>query len=343
MGITNQEYFLLFLASFIFVGFLTPIMRKIAVIKNILDVPNSPHKSHQDSIPYLGGVAIIIGIVTISYGTSLVSDFTVRAFWLATSILIPAIILGIVGLIDDIRKLSPWPRFVAQSIAALFTAILLIATDNVGNPTGSRLFDVVITVVWIVGVTNSINFFDNIDGGAAGTVAIIAFGLLIISTNSKQYLISSMSVITLGAMLGFLVWNRAPARIFMGDAGSLFLGTLISVLCIRIKPTTNTHIGSLVTPILLFAIPIMDTSVAVLSRLKRNISPFQGGKDHLSHRLMHYGLKRTTTVFTLWFLSMAFSVFSICLNLNFLSNYFWIFLGFIIWVGIFYFMKNVLD
>lgn len=317
MGITNREYFLLFLASFTLVGFLTPLMRSVAISKNVIDRPDSPHKSHLKSVPYLGGVAIIIGIVSITYATSLISDFTQNTFWLATSVLAPATTLGIIGLIDDIRKLSPWPRFIAQSLAAIFTAILLIVTDNFGNPTGSRIFDVSITILWIVGICNSINFFDNLDGGAAGTVAVSSIGLAVLSIHSQQYLITAMSVVTLGSMLGFLIWNKSPARIYMGDAGALFLGILVGVLTIRLKPQTDTHLGSYVTPILILAVPIMDTSVAVISRLKRNLSPFQGGKDHLSHRLIRSGIDRKIAAITLWFISAVFV--SLALAINFVN------------------------
>ena len=317
MGITNREYFLLFLVSFVLVGFLTPLMRSVAISKNVIDRPDSPHKSHSNSVPYLGGVAIIIGIVSITYATSLISDFTQNTFWLATSVLAPATTLGIIGLIDDIRKLSPWPRFIAQSLAAIFTAVLLIVTDNFGNPTGSRIFDVSITILWIVGICNSINFFDNLDGGAAGTVAVSSIGLAILSIHSQQYLITAMSVVTLGSMLGFLIWNKSPARIYMGDAGALFLGILVGVLTIRLKPQTDTHLGSYATPILILAVPIMDTSVAVISRLKRNLSPFQGGKDHLSHRLIRIGIDRKIAAITLWFISAVFV--SLALAINFVN------------------------
>ncbi len=332
MGITNQEYFFLFLASFIFVSFLTPLMRKIAIARNVVDRPNSPHKSHIKSVPYLGGVAIIIGIVSITYATSLISDFTQNTFWLATSVLGPAVILGLIGLIDDIRNLSPWPRFIAQTIAAIFTAVLLITTDNFGNPTGSRIFDVAITTLWIVGICNAINFFDNLDGGAAGTVAVTSLGLALLSIHSQQYLITAMSIVTLGSMLGFLIWNKSPARIYMGDAGALFLGILVSVLTIRLKPQTESHLGSYATPVLLLAVPIMDTSVAVLSRLRRNLSPFQGGKDHLSHRLVRAGLSRRIAAVTLWVLSSIFVLLAISItfvnipdrNILMVAGFFWL-------------------
>lgn len=133
-------------------------MREIAIATDVVDRPNSSHKSHKQPVPYLGGVAIIIGIISVSYSASLISDFTSATFWLATSVLGPALLLGLIGLWDDLRNLSPLPRFIAQSFAGIFTAILLIITNNVGNPTGSTLFDSVITIFWVVGICNSINF-----------------------------------------------------------------------------------------------------------------------------------------------------------------------------------------
>ena len=343
MGITNREYFLLFLVSFILVGMLTPLSRRFAISNNVIDRPDSPHKSHLKSVPYLGGVAIIIGIVSITYATSLISDFTQNTFWLATSVLAPATTLGIIGLIDDIRKLSPWPRFIAQSLAAIFTAVLLIVTDNFGNPTGSRIFDVSITILWLVGICNSINFFDNLDGGAAGTVAVSSIGLAILSIHSQQYLITAMSVVTLGSMLGFLIWNKSPARIYMGDAGALFLGILVGVLTIRLKPQTDTHLGSYATPILLLAVPIMDTSVAVISRLKRNLSPFQGGKDHLSHRLIRIGIDRKIAAMSLWFISAVFVALAIAINFINGSEKIILIAGSALWILLFIFFISRKD
>lgn len=343
MGITNQEYFLLFLSSFTLVGILTPLMRRIAIRNNVVDKPDSPHKSHKKPIPYLGGMALILGITVVTYATSLISDFTKDTFWLATSVLVPAIILGLIGLIDDLRNLPPAPRFLAQTFAAIFTAVILISSDNFGNPTGSRIFDVSITILWIVGICNSINFFDNLDGGAAGTVAISSLGLAVISIGAKQYLITAMSVVTLGSMLGFLIWNKSPARIYMGDAGALFLGILISVLTIRLKPTTDSHLGSYATPILLLAIPILDTTVAVISRLRRNMSPFQGGQDHLSHRLIRYGMPRRSAAFFLWGLSSIFVGFAIFLNTSTFSEQIIFTSSGLTWVALFAFFITKKD
>ena len=314
MGITNKEYFLLFVMAYLLVGALTPLMRRIAIATDVIDRPNSSHKSHKQPVPYLGGVAIIIGVIAISYSTSLVSNFTTNTFWLATSVLGPALLLGLIGLWDDLRNLQPLPRFIAQSIAGVFTAGILVITDNVGNPTGSAVFDSIITVIWVVGICNSINFFDNLDGGAAGTVAISSIALAFLALNGDQYLIAALSTVTAGATLGFLVWNKSPAKIYMGDAGALFLGVLLATLTIRLHPDSDTQIGSYFTPIFLLAIPILDTTVAVFSRLRRHLSPFQGGQDHLSHRLVRAGLSRKQAAASLWGLSGLYGAAAIFIS-----------------------------
>ena len=311
-------------------------MRRIAIATDVVDKPNTAHKSHKQPVPYLGGVAIIIGIIIISYSTSLVSNFTVDIFWLATSVLAPALILGLIGLWDDMKNLPPLPRFVAQTIAGVFTAVMLIATESTGNPTGSEIFDTIITIVWVVGICNSINFFDNLDGGAAGTVAVSSIALAILALNGDQYLIAALATVTAGATLGFLIWNKSPARIYMGDAGALFLGVLLATLTIRLDPNTQTQIGSYLTPVFLLAVPILDTTVAVVSRIRRNVSPFQGGQDHLSHRLIRRGSSRKQAAFVLWGLSSLFALMSIVtpyLELNW--EVIIIFLGCLIWITAF--------
>jgi len=300
--------------AYLLVGTLTPLMRRIAIATDVIDRPNSSHKSHKQPVPYLGGVAIIIGVIAISYSTSLVSNFTSKTFWLATSVLGPALALGLIGLWDDLKNLKPLPRFIAQSMAGIFTAGVLIATDNVGNPTGSAIFDSIITMIWVVGICNSINFFDNLDGGAAGTVAISSIALAFLALNGDQYLIAALSTVTAGATLGFLVWNKSPAKIYMGDAGALFLGVLLATLTIRLHPDSDTQLGSYFTPIFLLAIPILDTSVAVISRISRHVSPFQGGQDHLSHRLVRAGLSRKKAAATLWGLSAIFGAVAVIIS-----------------------------
>ncbi len=315
MAISNTEYFSIFVITYALVGVLTPVMRKIAIANQILDLPTSLHKSHTKAVPYLGGVAILIGVTFVSYLALAFSSFTVSNFLLATSVLGPALVMGLIGLWDDLKNLPPLPRFIGQSVAGLVVAAALVLGSNVANPTGSTFADVLITVIWVVGICNSINFFDNLDGGAAGTAAISAIFLTYLAINSGQAFVAALSIVVAGATLGFLIWNRAPARIYMGDAGALFLGVLLATLTIRLNPDTQTSIGSFATPILLLAIPILDTTVAVLSRLRRGVSPFLGGRDHLSHRLVRAGLSRKMAAIVLWLLSAAFSLFAVILTI----------------------------
>jgi UDP-GlcNAc:undecaprenyl-phosphate GlcNAc-1-phosphate transferase len=340
MQISDTQYFTLFVVTYSIVGLLTPIMRKVAISKQILDTPTSAHKSHVQAVPYLGGVAISIGVVLVSYTALIFNGPTSNNFWLATSVLAPAVAMGLVGLWDDLKNLPPLPRLIGQSIAGLVVAALLIISKNVANPTGSTYIDVIITAIWVVGICNSINFFDNLDGGAAGTGAISAIFLTYLALSNGQSFIAALSIVVAGGTLGFLIWNKTPARIYMGDAGALFLGVLLATLTIRLNPDTQTLFASFATPILLLAIPILDTCVAVFSRLRRGISPLQGGKDHLSHRLIRLGISRKLTAISLWILSIIFGLFAVIISLvseqfevNFvlLSILFWLllFIGFL--------------
>jgi UDP-GlcNAc:undecaprenyl-phosphate GlcNAc-1-phosphate transferase len=292
----------------------------------------------------LGGVAIIIGVVIVSYIALISNKFTWSNFWLATSVLGPAIVMGLVGLWDDLRSLNPLPRFIGQSITGLVVAIILILNDKIGNPTGITVLDAAITVLWIVGICNSINFFDNLDGGAAGTVAITAISLTYLAITGDQYFIAALSVVVAGSTLGFLIWNRAPARIYMGDAGALFLGLLIATLTVRFEPSTNSLITSFAIPVLLLAVPILDTTVAVLSRLRRKVSPFQGGKDHLSHRLVRYGLSRKVSAITLWLLSALYGLFAVLISLqNFNYELLILIIASIVWISLLALFLNTKD
>jgi UDP-GlcNAc:undecaprenyl-phosphate GlcNAc-1-phosphate transferase len=344
MVISQVDYFSLFVISYVLVGLLTPLMRKIALAQGVLDRPNSAHKSHKNPVPYLGGVAIIIGVVIVSYIALISNKFMWSNFWLATSVLGPAVAMGLVGLWDDLKSLNPLPRFIGQSVAGLVVAVILISNNNVGNPTGVTLLDVSITVLWLVGICNSINFFDNLDGGAAGTVAITAISLTYLAITGEQYFTAALSVVLAGSTLGFLIWNKAPARIYMGDAGALFLGLLIATLTVRFKPSTDNSVSSFSIPILLLAIPILDTSVAVVSRIRRKVSPFQGGKDHLSHRLVRYGLSRKVAAVTLWALSALYGFFAVIIsNTGGNSEIVFMVIAFVIWVLLFIIFSRTKD
>ena len=313
MQISLIQSFGLFFISFAFVGLATPLVRKLAIHLQVVDRPTEAHKTHREPIPYLGGVAIVLGVLFTTYAALVWSENS-RMIGLASTVLVPAVFMAGVGLIDDIKKLSPWPRFVVQNIVGLVISVVLVATNSFGSPTGSKVLDLIISIVWIVGITNSINFFDNVDGGASGTVAISALFLFFLSIQGSQYFIAALSIVLAGSTFGFLLWNRPPARIYMGDAGALFLGVLLATLTLRFNPNPIDRLSSLAIPVLLLAIPILDTSVAVTSRLRRRISPFQGGRDHLSHRLIRESFSKRKSVILLWLATLFFTLVALAIS-----------------------------
>jgi UDP-GlcNAc:undecaprenyl-phosphate GlcNAc-1-phosphate transferase len=288
------------LATLIFVGIVIAPIRKFAVKIGAVDVPNLPRKIQKEPVPYLGGVAIALGVVSASFLGILVEDYSIINFKIAGTVIIPALLIAGVGLWDDLKELQPWPRLIAQTSVGTAMALILIATNTMGFALGNQFLNVAVSIFWIVGITNSINFFDNLDGGAAGTVAIASFFLFLIANSEGQKLVSALAIVVSGATAGFLLWNKSPAKIYMGDAGALFLGIMMGVLTIRLDPGITPKYLSLAIPIALLAIPILDTTVAVTSRLYRGISPFTGGRDHLSHRLMRIGMHRKYAAITLW-------------------------------------------
>ena len=313
MNYSIADFALLSFLTFVAVGVITLPIRKFAIKFDVVDAPNLERKVQKEPVPYLGGVAIAIGVVAASYGSMLAVDFSMQTIKLASTVLVPAIAISAMGLWDDLKGLQPWPRLIAQTGTGIVVSSILIATDTIGIAFGNTLLNYAITTIWIVGVCNSINFFDNHDGGAAGTVAVITFFLFFIAYDRQQILVSALAVVTAGATAGFLIWNRHPAKIYMGDAGSLFLGIIISVLTIRLSPGVVPTYMSLAIPVILMATPILDTTVAVFSRIYRGISPFQGGRDHLSHRLMRKGLGRKATAITLWAMAAYYGVIALSL------------------------------
>ena len=300
------EYLLLGIASIILSGLLTPVARKFARYVGAMDVPNLDRKVHKEPVPYLGGLSIAFAISLLTYAAVLVQDASWSQFRLASYVIIPALILAAVGLLDDLRGLTPWPRLVVQSITGLVIAIILIKTNTISFAFGNTYLDALVTIIWIVGICNSINFFDNIDGGASGTVAIIGLSIFLIAFNQGQILISASAMVMCGAVIGFLAWNKPPAKIYMGDAGALFLGVMVSVLTIRLNPGISPSWQSLAIPVLMLAVPILDTTVAIFSRWQRGISAFTGGRDHLSHRLMRIGFNHKSAAVSLWTLTAVF-------------------------------------
>lgn len=311
---TPALYLAIFLVSLTLSTFLVPLLRKIAFRYSVLDRPNQSHKTHRESIPYLGGFAIVIPVsLLVSIGPLLFiedSDYSVQS----TLFLLPAVVLALIGLYDDIKNLSASSRFLLQSVIAIGITIYL---ENLGytiSILSNQIGNFLLSIFWLVGIINAFNFFDNLDGGAAGITLIASLSLFLLGLWGGQYLIASISLALAGAGLGFLWWNRNPARIYLGDSGALFIGFMLALSLLQFEPKVDSQVASALIPVFLLALPIIDTSVAVVSRILRGVSIFQGGRDHLSHRLISLGLNKRKTAYSLWSLSALLSSLALLMS-----------------------------
>jgi UDP-GlcNAc:undecaprenyl-phosphate GlcNAc-1-phosphate transferase len=303
VSISTSQFLILGVAAFALTGLLTWPVRALAIRLGAMDAPNLARKTQTEPVPYLGGVAIALGIGLVTFAALFFSDDNTLILERGLTAILPALLLGAVGLFDDLRSLPAWPRLIVQTVVGTIVALILVQSGTLGIAFNSDLVNTIVTILWIVGICNSINFFDNIDGAASGTVAIAALGVFFIAFDRGQELLSALTIVTAGATIGFVMWNKSPAKIYMGDAGALFLGVIISVATIRVNPGITPTWQSLAIPIILLAVPLLDTCVAVFSRIARRLSPLTGGKDHLSHRLVRAGLTRPMATISLWLAS----------------------------------------
>ena len=322
----------LWLYALTFVGAMTlslllvPAVREYAQRKEITDQPGG-HKSHIAPVPYLGGVAMVLAFSAAMFVGVVVrrsSQFDGREVRLTIGNLLAqgdglvrelivvlglALIFSAMGLIDDLRGLSPWLRFAV----GLGIAVTLVAYGiRLQSPLPDAA-DAVISVVWILGITNAFNLLDNIDGLAAGTAAVAATIFFLIALFNDQDYSALLAIGLAGAMLGFLRSNFHPATIYMGDAGSLFIGFLMAYLGLKMR-TTVTEIPQLFAPLVVLGVAVLDTTMVVVSRLRRGVSPFTGGQDHLSHRLRRLGLSVRRSVSTLLLASVALGGLAVALS-----------------------------
>ena len=272
-----------FLVAAVFAAAATPLLRRVALAVDFVDRPNS-RKSHTRTVPYLGGVAIIVGTAIGAF----VGPFSGRN---TTLLIAGAAVLGVVGLLDDWRDLGAYRRlstYFGMAIAAYAWDVRAVAT-------GITWLDFLITVVWIAGITNAFNFFDNMDGLSSGSGLACGLSIFVLAALGGQYRVATIAVAMAGACFAFLAYNFRPALIFMGDSGALFLGFLLATLTLQVAPGIAPP-ASFLVPLLILAVPVLDTSTVVIDRLRHGRSPLVGGKDHLSHRLVARGLSREAAV-----------------------------------------------
>jgi UDP-GlcNAc:undecaprenyl-phosphate GlcNAc-1-phosphate transferase len=252
-------------------------------------------------VPLLGGVAIVLATLALLPFVGGVPT----PVWV---LLAGAVALAVVGLVDDLRPIAPYTKLAAQLAAAGAVTALGLRFPLTGMP----IVDIVVTVAWLVGLSNAFNLLDNMDGLAAGVAAITGVVKLTLLAMEGQWAGASVCAVFVGACLGFLVLNFNPARIFMGDAGSMFLGFFVAGLStIGGTPDSRATVSVLVAPVAVMLVPIFDTVFVTVSRLLAGRPISQGGRDHTSHRLVTAGLSERRAVLTLYALAAVSGVIAI--------------------------------
>lgn len=300
---------------------LTAVARRVARRIGFVDQPAAgAHKSHREPMPYGGGVAIFLA-AWIPMGAALLAAFYVSDEWVvgrfgelardlvrglrdhatqAVTILAGGLVLLALGIFDDRKPLGPWPKLlVIAGVSAAVAGVGHVRIAEFAHPALS----ISLTVLWMIVIINAMNFLDNMDGLSAGVAAICMAFLLICGVMAGQWLVPAIAAVMLGATLGFLFHNFPPARIFMGDAGSLLLGYMLAILSIMTSYWKSGDGGpafALATPLALLAVPLYDFCSVVVIRLLEGRNPLRGDQRHFSHRLVERGLSRRSAVLTIY-------------------------------------------
>lgn len=313
----NIFVFLALLVAFLISFASTPAVIAVANKIKALDIPKDERRVHKKPIPLIGGLAIFYGFVisVLCFG---VIDKAVMG------ILIGALIMVTVGVIDDMKDLPAKVKLVFQIIAALIAVGSGLSIEYIANPF-SRWFgsayinlkwlSVPITVIWIVGVTNAVNLIDGLDGLAAGISSIASVTFLALTIFSQNLNIAIMTAALAGACFGFLPYNFNPAKIFMGDTGSTFLGYVLA--CISVQGLLKVHaLISFAVPVLILGLPIFDTLFAIIRRILTGRSPMSPDRGHLHHRLIDMGFSQRQTVAILYTLTSILCLTAVVMSLK---------------------------
>ena len=283
---------------------LVPFVAKLAIKIGAVDKPNE-RKVHTKIMPRMGGLAIYLSFFAVLF---LSHEMTMQHIGLLTG----GTVLVLVGIIDDKTDMPAKIKLLGQIFAACIVVgagvrVEFMTNFILGGVFPLYIFSVPFTVLWIVAITNAVNLIDGLDGLAAGTSIIAAATMAISGYATGQTEMASMALILIGASLGFLKYNFHPAKIFMGDTGSMFLGYNLSVLAIM-GFTKSFTVLSLVTPILVLAIPILDTLFAIIRRKMNNKPIFKPDKNHLHHCLLNYGFSHRNTVLIIYAVSAVLAL-----------------------------------
>ena len=285
-------------------------VRKFAVRVGMVDRPG-PRKIHLEPIPLLGGIAIYAGVIL-----ALLVCYSGKTFSQILGILAAATLLLLVGTLDDRGLLHHQLKlFLAMPAAGLIVLSAGVRAQIFSTllPGGfGSVADAVATVCWITGITAAFSILDYMDGVCAGVAAVAALFMAILASLNGQVLISTLAAAVAGAALGFLGWNFSPARIFMGDGGAMLLGFLVATSALGLRLTAISPHAFWLAPIFILAVPIFDTALVCVSRLRRGLVPFASpGKDHAGHRLANSGLGKRTSVLTMYAMGLGGGILAI--------------------------------
>jgi UDP-GlcNAc:undecaprenyl-phosphate GlcNAc-1-phosphate transferase len=256
----------------------TPIAREAALRFGIVDQPDGRLKKQREPVPYLGGLAVFLAVLV---SLLLVYDFDQALL----ALLLSGALVLILGLIDDLGVLTPRVKFLGQLLAVSVLVKAGVSIQIAWLPGWANLL---LTVLWMVGVMNAVNIIDIMDGLAASVTAVAALVLVVVALANELPLIAAAGAALFGACLGFLVYNRHPARIYLGDAGSLFIGLMLGGLSMIVR-YAETNPLAVLNPLLVLAVPLFDTAFVSAVRLYRGQSPFRGSPDHFALRLRKQG------------------------------------------------------
>ena len=292
----------------------TPVVKNLAVRMGAVDVPRDGRRMHDHPIPRMGGLAIFFGFL-LSVVVFMDLDGQMRGMLLGAAIIV------VLGIFDDIYSLRAMFKFVVQIVAALVAALSGNVIEIVSNPNvfSSDLYwdlgwlAVPVTVVWIVAITNAVNLIDGLDGLACGVSAISSMTLLVISLAISDGPVAVLMAALTGACLGFLPYNMNPAKIFMGDTGSTFLGFILAVVSIQGLFKLYTII-SFAVPFLMLGLPIFDTCFAFIRRIAHGQSPMHADRSHVHHRLIDMGLNQKQAVAVLYIISAILGLSAVVLT-----------------------------
>ncbi|NLY70569.1 MAG: undecaprenyl/decaprenyl-phosphate alpha-N-acetylglucosaminyl 1-phosphate transferase [Clostridiales bacterium] len=306
--------FISFLVAFVITLVLTPLAIKIAPKIGAMDVPKDDRRMHTESMPRFGGIAIFIG--------SMAAMFFILPIEVTSGvkgIAIGATIILIMGIVDDIWSLSAKIKLAIQILCACILFASSVRISFISDPFGDGYIyfpwfvSLVVTVIWIVGITNTINLIDGLDGLAAGVSFIATVCIAYIAYIHGRYEIAMAFMALAGSCLGFLPWNFHPAKIFMGDGGSLYLGFMIASISV-LSPMKSATVIATVLPIFVLAIPIFDTIFAIFRRIKNGRPIMEADNEHLHHLIMTIGMGQKRSVLTLYGISGVMGVAAILIS-----------------------------